>query len=127
MSARRSVSGGKSGSFGLQIRDSLRRSGTAKAARTAVIFLCVFGAGCSMDIRNNEPSITFVSQRSLDAATACLLAPMNAEADRIIPPIDISRVLGTAQGIVNQVRVMEPGKINEIGPLQSNWSTLWTL
>ena len=78
--------------------------------------------GCGMDMRRNEPTSVFVSNKSLDDTSSCLIPVMNAASYNLTN--DISKALNTAPVVVNQVRIMEPRKIDEIGPVsgpRSDW------
>jgi hypothetical protein len=78
--------------------------------------------GCGMDMRRNEPTLVLTSNESLDDTSSCLMPVMNAASYNLTN--DISKVLNTAPVVVNQLRIMEPRKIYEIGPVsgpRSEW------
>jgi hypothetical protein len=84
--------------------------------RTSPLMLVLL-MGCGADMRRNEPTTVFVSSRSLEDTSACLLPSMNAASYNLTN--DISKLLNTAPVVVNQVRILEPKKIYEIGPVAS--------
>jgi hypothetical protein len=78
--------------------------------------------GCGADMRRNEPTSVFTSNKSLDDTSSCLIPVMNAVSYNLTN--DISKALNTAPVVINQLRIMEPRKIYEIGPVsgpRSEW------
>jgi hypothetical protein len=96
-------------------------------ARSVVVGIClrnispmmlvILVGGCGADMRRNEPTTVFVSNRSLEDTSACLIPNVNAASYNLTN--DISKSLNSAPVVVNQVRIMEPRKIYEIGPVAS--------
>lgn len=72
-------------------------------------------AGCGADMRRNEPSAVFIADKSLDETSMCLIPAMNAVSYKLTN--DISKILNTAPVVVNEVRIMEPKRVYEIGPV----------
>lgn len=73
-------------------------------------------------MRRNQPTLSVISYRNLDDTAKCLIPEMNAASLNLTN--SISQYLNTAPVVVNQLRVMEIGKVYEIGPvlpLHANW------
>jgi hypothetical protein len=86
-------------------------------------FILLTFTGCGADMRRNEPTLVLSSNKSLDDTSTCLIPVMNEASYHLTN--DISKMLNTAPVVVNELRVMEPKKIYEIGPVnngpRSNW------
>jgi hypothetical protein len=85
-------------------------------AKKVVIVLAFGLAACGADMRRNQPEISLVSQRSLDETASCLIREMN------VASLDLtnkfSQVFNTAPVVTNEIRIIDIGKIYEIGPVQ---------
>ena len=68
----------------------------------------------------------FVSHRSLEDTSACLIPAMNAASDKLTAN-DPARWLGSVPALINQLRIMDPGKINEIGPVHPLYADRYTV
>jgi hypothetical protein len=84
--------------------------------KKVVIVLALGLAACGADMRRNPPEISLVGQRTLDETSSCLIREMNEASLELTNKV--SQVLNTAPVVTNQVRIIEIGKVYEIGPIQ---------
>jgi hypothetical protein len=84
--------------------------------KNVVIVLALGLSACGADMRRNEPEISLVSRRTLDETASCLIKEMNLASLELTNKF--SQVFNTAPVVTNEIRIIDIGKIYEIGPAQ---------
>jgi len=88
--------------------------------KNVVIILILGLAACGADMRRNEPEISLVSRRTLDETASCLIREMNVASLELTNKF--SQVFNTAPVVTNEIRIIDIGKIYEIGPVQPHYA-----
>jgi hypothetical protein len=70
-------------------------------------------AGCASTIRKDAPTATVLGHKSLDDTAACLVKALD------------QLVYSVPGGMANQIRIIEPNKVYEIGPIRHPFDELY--
>jgi hypothetical protein len=78
-----------------------------------VMSLALATAGCASTLRTEAPTVTAVGHKSLDDTAACLVKALDQLAYTV------------PGGMANQIRIIDPNKIYEIGPIRHPFDELY--
>lgn len=123
------IRGNRSGTPGHRYRIGRRvapEHPTMNVWRAVIVVLwCVVASGCASTIRDRQPVKVMSSRQALDPLSSCLVRELNEVSKTLTN--DLAKSLGTAQTITNQIRVVDPKRSYEIGPLQPTMTELYAV
>jgi len=97
-----------------------------KSLKAIPILSCLVALGaCASTVRETRPTGKFVSHRGLDPTASCMVKELNEVSKTLTN--DLAKSLNTAQTITNQIRIIDPGKSYEIGPLQAPMTDIYVV
>lgn len=90
-----------------------------------VVLWGIVASGCASTIRERQPVKVIPSRQALDPLSSCLVRELNEVSKTLTN--DLAKSLGTAQTITNHIRVIDPKRSYEIGPLQPTMTDLYAV
>src|SRR5437016_3385390 len=86
-------------------------------------FLLILLSGCARPIHGMPPTYAMASHYSLNDAAACLVREIDVVSATLTS--EFAQKLGTADRVVNQIRIMQPNGIMEVLPAQPHMQSLY--